>query len=446
MAFENEISEERIGRGQKMSRLIFHIDVNSAFLSWESARRVKQGLSDLRDIPACIGGDPKKRTGIVVAKSIPAKKYGITTGEPVAMALRKCPELVIVKSDFELYIKCSRAFEEICASYAPVMESFSIDEVFLDMTGTSLIYPDPIKTAHEIKDKIRDELGFTVNVGISTNKLLAKMASDFEKPDKVHTLFPEEIPTKMWPLSVRDLLFLGKAFEKKLTEAGIRTIGDMAHVSESEIQALLGNKAGHQLHQYALGIDESPVKAKPEEAKGFSVETTFNDDIVSVEQVLPILLEQCDVVTTRMRRKGKKCTSVSVTFRTLDFKNKSHQTTLSNATDMTDEIFRNAKKLFTESWKGEPLRLIGVALTNLTDESFEQLSLFEDNEKKERHRKLDATMDEIRQKFGNDKITRASIMNSNSGIARKARAQMKNELEISCGKQAEKGKDNGRNI
>lgn len=446
MAFENEISEERIGRGQKMSRLIFHIDVNSAFLSWESARRVKQGLSDLRDIPACIGGDPKKRTGIVVAKSIPEKKYGITTGEPVAMALRKCPELVIVKSDFELYIKCSRAFKEICASYAPVMESFSIDEVFLDMTGTSLIYPDPIKTAHEIKDKIRDELGFTVNVGISTNKLLAKMASDFEKPDKVHTLFPEEIPTKMWPLSVRDLLFLGKAFEKKLTEAGIRTIGDMAHVSESEIQALLGNKAGHQLHQYAIGIDESPVKAKPEEAKGFSVETTFNDDIVSVEQVLPILLEQCDVVTTRMRRKGKKCTSVSVTFRTLDFKNKSHQTTLSNATDMTDEIFRNAKKLFTESWKGEPLRLIGVALTNLTDESFEQLSLFEDNEKKERHRKLDATMDEIRQKFGNDKITRASIMNSNSGIARKARAQMKNELEISCGKQAEKGKDNGRNI
>ncbi|MFR8351399.1 MAG: DNA polymerase thumb domain-containing protein [Blautia obeum] len=428
-----------------MSRLIFHIDVNSAFLSWESARRVKQGLSDLRDIPACIGGDPKKRTGIVVAKSIPAKKYGITTGEPVAMALRKCPELVIVKSDFELYIKCSRAFKEICASYAPVMESFSIDEVFLDMTGTSLIYPDPIKTAHEIKDKIRDELGFTVNVGISTNKLLAKMASDFEKPDKVHTLFPEEIPTKMWPLSVRDLLFLGKAFEKKLTEAGIRTIGDMAHVSESEIQALLGNKAGHQLHQYALGIDESPVKAKPEEAKGFSVETTFNDDIVSVEQVLPILLEQCDVVTTRMRRKGKKCTSVSVTFRTLDFKNKSHQTTLSNATDMTDEIFRNAKTLY-RILKGEPLRLIGVALTNLTDESFEQLSLFEDNEKKERHRKLDATMDEIRQKFGNDKITRASIMNSNSGIARKARAQMKNELEISCGKQAEKGKDNGRNI
>lgn len=412
-----------------MERLIFHIDVNSAFLSWESARRVKQGLQDLRDIPACIGGDPKKRTGIVVAKSIPAKKYGIQTGEPMAMAIRKCPELVIVKSDFELYIKCFRAFKEICASYVPVMESFSIDEVFLDMTGTSLIYPDPIQTAHEIKDKIKNELGFTVNVGISTNKLLAKMASDFEKPDKVHTLFPNEIPVKMWPLPVRNLLFLGKASEKKLTEAGMYTIGDMAHARETEIQVLLGKKAGHQLYRYACGIDDSPVKAQPEEAKGFSVETTFNDDIVSVDQVLPILLEQCDVVATRMRRKGKKCISVSVTFRTLDFKNKSHQTTLPNATDTTDEIYKKAKKLFTESWKGEPLRLIGVALTNLTDESFEQLSLFEDNEKKERNRKLDATMDAIRQKFGNDKITRASIMNSNSGIARKARAQMKNEDE-----------------
>ena len=412
-----------------MNRLIFHIDVNSAFLSWESVRRLQKGLPDLRNVPACIGGDPKKRTGIVVAKSIPAKKYGVQTGEPVAMALRKCPDLVIAKSDFELYIKCSRAFKEICASYAPVMESFSIDEVFLDMTGTSLIYPDPVRTAHEIKDKIRNELGFTVNVGISTNKLLAKMASDFEKPDKVHTLFPEEIPTKMWPLPVRDLLFLGKASEKKLTEAGIHTIGDMAHARETEIQTLLGNKAGHQLWQYACGIDDSPVRAQPEEAKGFSVETTFNDDIVSVEQVLPILLEQCDVVATRMRRKEKKCTSVSVTFRTLDFRNKSHQTTLPNATDMTDEIYKNAKKLFIESWKGEPLRLIGVALTNLTDESFEQMSLFEDNEQKERHRKLDATMDAIRQKFGNDKITRASIMNSNTGIARKARAQMKNEDE-----------------
>lgn len=390
---------------------------------------MKEGLSDLREIPSVVGGDPKKRTGIVVAKSIPAKKYGIQTGEPMAMALRKCPNLVVVPSDFRLYTENSLAFKAICRDYAPVVESFSIDEVFLDMTGTSLIYPDPIATAHEIKDKIHAELGFTVNVGISTNKLLAKMASDFEKPDKVHTLFPEEISVKMWPLPIRDLLFLGKASEKRLQDFGIHTIGELAREKESAIQALLGEKTGHQLYQYARGIDNSPVLAQAEESKGFSVEKTFNDDIVSVEQVLPILLEQCDIVATRMRRKGKKCSCISVTFRTLDFKNRSHQTSLSSATDVTDEIYENARRLFLEFWKGQPLRLIGVALTGLTDESFEQMSLFEDTKKKERRQKLDAALDAIRMKFGNDKITRASIMNSNTGMGRKAKAQMENETQ-----------------
>lgn len=409
--------------------MIFHVDVNSAFLSWEAAKRVKEGLPDLREIPSVVGGDPKKRTGIVVAKSIPAKKYGIQTGEPMAMALRKCPNLVVVPSDFRLYTENSLAFKAICRDYAPVVESFSIDEVFLDMTGTSLIYPDPIATAQEIKDKIHAEFGFTVNVGISTNKLLAKMASDFEKPDKVHTLFPEEIPVKMWPLPIRDLLFLGKASEKRLQDFGIHTIGELAREKESAIQSLLGEKTGHQLYQYARGIDNSPVLAQAEESKGFSVEKTFNDDIVSVEQVLPILLEQCDIVATRMRRKGKKCSCISVTFRTLDFKNRSHQTSLSSATDVTDEIYENARRLFLEFWKGQPLRLIGVALTGLTDESFEQMSLFEDTKKKEQRQKLDAALDAIRMKFGNDKITRASIMNSNTGMGRKAKAQMENETQ-----------------
>ena len=390
---------------------------------------MKEGLPDLREIPSVVGGDPKQRTGIVVAKSIPAKKYGIQTGEPMAMALRKCPNLVVVPSDFRLYTENSLAFKAICRDYAPVVESFSIDEVFLDMTGTSLIYPDPIATAHQIKDKIHEELGFTVNVGISTNKLLAKMASDFEKPDKVHTLFPAEIPEKMWPLPIRDLLFLGKASEKKLQDFGIHTIGELAREKESTIQALLGEKTGRQLYQYARGIDNSPVLARAEESKGFSVEKTFNDDIVSVEQVLPILLEQCDIVATRMRRKGKKCSCISVTFRTLDFKNRSHQTSLSSATDVTDEIYENARRLFLEFWKGQPLRLIGVALTGLTDESFEQMSLFEDTKKKEQRQKLDATLDAIRMKFGNDKITRASIMNSNTGMGRKAKAQMENETQ-----------------
>lgn len=417
------MAAEHAGR----ERLIFHVDVNSAFLSWEATRRVKMGLPDLRLIPSCVGGNPEKRTGIVVAKSIPAKKYGIQTGEPMALALRKCPDLVCVHSDFELYTECSHAFKAICNSYAPVMESFSIDEVFLDMTGTGLIYPDPMKLACEIKDRIREELGFTVNIGISVNKLLAKMASDFEKPDKIHTLFPEEIPKKMWPLPVRELLFLGKASADRLTHAGIKTIGQLAAISQEEAVLLLGDKAGHMLWRYANGIDASPVKAEREEAKGISVETTLEDDLTSFDAALPILLEQTDVVAARMRRAGKKCTCIAVSYRTSEFKNHSHQCKLERATDVTDEIMERVRQLFMESWKGQPLRLIGVALTGLTTEVYEQFSFFEDPKDRERKMKLDQAVDDLRGRFGNSIITRGSLLNQNTSIGRKAKAQMENE-------------------
>ena len=407
-----------------MERLIFHVDVNSAFLSWEAARRVKEGLPDLREIPSCIGGDPKSRRGIVVAKSIPAKKYGVTTGEPVSMALRKCPELVCVPGDFALFETCSRAFKKICASYAPVMESFSIDEVFLDMSGTQKIYPDPVKLACEIKDRIREELGFTVNIGIGTNKLLAKMASDFEKPDKVHTLFPAEIPTKMWPLPVRDLLFLGKASEQKLIKAGIKTIGEMARYPETEIQRLLGEKTGHQLYEYANGRDDSPVRGEREEAKGYSAETTTEEDIVTYEQAFSLLLAQCDVVAARMRKDGKKCSCVSVTYRMLDFRTRSHQKKLGNPTDVTEEIFVQVKNLLRECWQCQPLRLIGVALTDLTSDDFRQMSLFENTENHEKQKKVDGVVDDIRKRFGNGMIVRGSTMNTAGQVARKAKAQM----------------------
>ena len=407
-----------------MERLIFHVDVNSAFLSWEASRRVKEGLPDLREIPSCIGGDPKSRRGIVVAKSIPAKKYGVTTGEPVSMALRKCPELVCVPGDFALFETCSRAFKKICASYAPVMESFSIDEVFLDMSGTQKIYPDPVKLACEIKNRIREELGFTVNIGIGTNKLLAKMASDFEKPDKVHTLFPAEIPTKMWPLPVRDLLFLGKASEQKLIKAGIKTIGEMARYPETEIQRLLGEKTGHQLYEYANGRDDSPVRGEREEAKGYSAETTTEEDIVTYEQAFSLLLAQCDVVAARMRKDGKKCSCVSVTYRMLDFRTRSHQKKLENPTDVTEEIFAQIKNLLRECWQCQPLRLIGVALTDLTSDDFRQMSLFENTENHEKQKKVDGVVDDIRKRFGNGMIVRGSTMKTADKVARKAKAQM----------------------
>lgn len=385
---------------------------------------MKEGLPDLREIPSCIGGDPKSRRGIVVAKSIPAKKYGVTTGEPVSMALRKCPELVCVPGDFTLFETCSRAFKKICASYAPVMESFSIDEVFLDMSGTQKIYPDPVKLACEIKDRIREELGFTVNIGIGTNKLLAKMASDFEKPDKVHTLFPVEIPTKMWPLPVRDLLFLGKASEQKLIKAGIKTIGEMARYPETEIRRLLGEKTGHQLYEYANGRDDSPVRGEREEAKGYSAETTTEEDIVTYEQAFSLLLAQCDVVAARMRKDGKKCSCVSVTYRMLDFRTRSHQKKLGNPTDVTEEIFVQVKNLLYECWQCQPLRLIGVALTDLTSDDFRQMSLFENTENHEKQKKVDGVVDDIRKRFGNGMIVRGSTMKTADKVARKAKAQM----------------------
>ncbi len=405
-----------------MDRLIFHVDVNSAFLSWEAARRVRLGEPDLRLIPSCVGGDPQKRTSIVTAKSIPAKAYGINTGEPISMALRKCPDLVVVESDFRLYQECSKAFKDICRKYAPVVEEFSIDECFLDMTGTGKIYPDPIKTAYAIKNEIRETLGFTVNIGIGANKLLAKMASDFEKPDKVHTLInQEEVQMKMWPLPIGDLFGVGKASTKRLLDAGIKTIGELAKADVSFLKLLVGDKSGEHIYALANGIDESPVTDEEREAKSYSVVTTVEENITSYEVANQILLSLADSVCTRMRKEGAKAYCVSVKIRSDDFKNQSHQLNLSEATDVTEEIYETSKKLFAQLWDGKtPLRLMGIALSNITKGEEEQLSLFVDEEK-EKQRKVDATMDSIRSKYGMDKIMRGSVMKNSLKVGRKFR-------------------------
>ena len=243
-----------------MRKLVFHVDVNSAFLSWEAMRRVKMGEADLRLVPSAIGGDRETRRGVILAKSISAKKYGVKTGEPVGMALRKCPKLVLAKPDFSLYVNCSRAFVEVCRKYTPVVEQYSIDECFLDMSGMERIYPDPITAAHLIKDEIRETLGFTVNIGIGENKLCAKMASDFEKPDRVHTLFPPEIPEKLWNLPVGELFGVGLATAEQLTKHGIYKIGDAARCEVSTLISFLGVKQGEYIHRCANGIDTSPVR------------------------------------------------------------------------------------------------------------------------------------------------------------------------------------------
>ena len=407
-----------------MKRLIFHIDVNSAFLSWEAARRVSQGEDDIRKIPSAIGGDREKRTGVILAKSIPAKKYGIKTGEPVAMALRKCPDLFLARPDFRLYEQSSKAFMDIVRSYAPVVEKYSIDECFADFSGTQNVYPDPIALAHTIKDRIRDELSFTVNVGIGDCKLLAKMASDFEKPDKVHTLLRSEIQVKMWPLPVRELFTVGASTAEKLEKARIRTIGDLANTDLSRVQKLVGMKLGQQIHDYANGIDPSPVLAAPEEAKGYSISTTLEEDVVTAEQAHAVLLALSDSVTARMRADGVKAYCVAVSIRSNDFKTRSHQKKLADPTDISREVYQLSKQLFSELWDGHtPLRLLGVSLTDITHEDSAQLSLFSDKIR-ERARRLDKATDAINGKYGAATIVRGSSVQSNLDVGKKYRAQM----------------------
>ena len=412
-----------------MARLIFHVDVNSAFLSWEAARRVAKGEEDIRLIPAAIGGDPEKRTGVVLAKSIPAKKYGIKTGEPIAMALRKCPELFLARPDFRLYEQCSKAFMDICREYAPVVEKYSIDECFLDMSGTHRLYPDPVATAYTIKDKIRTELGVTVNVGIGDNKLLAKMASDFEKPDKVHTLFSGDIPGKMWPLPVRDLFTVGASTAEKLEKAGVRTIGELANSDPAHVQRIVGVKMGQQIYNYANGVDPSPVLAAPEEAKGYSVSTTLEEDVVTGQQAHGVLLALTDSVTARMRADGVKAGCIAVSIRSNDFRTRSHQRKLPEPTDISREVYETGKQLFRELWDGHtPLRLLGLSLTDLTHETESQLSLFSDEER-EKARRLDRAYDAINSKFGASAIMRGSSIQSHLEVGKKYRAQMEQNKE-----------------
>jgi DNA polymerase-4 len=406
-----------------MQRLIFHVDVNSAYLSWEAARRLAGGEPDLRLVPSAVGGEKDKRTGIILAKSIPAKRRGVRTGEPVAMALRKCPELVLVPPDFRLYQKCSAAFIDICRKYAPVVEQFSIDECFLDMTGTERLYPDPIAIANRIRREIRDTLGFTVNIGIGKNKLLAKMASDFEKPDRVHTLFPEELAEKFYPLPVRELFTVGASTADRLEAFGIRTIGELSRIDREALSAMLGEKTGEHLSLFAKGIDHSPVEGAPREAKGYSISTTLEENVTTLTRANAILLSLCDSVASRMRGEGAQTSCVAVTIRSTDFQNRSRQRKLRVPTDITSEIYAEAASLFAELWdRRTPLRLLGVALTDVVHGENEQLSLFPD-ERRERERKKDRVTDAIRRRHGSSTIVRGTVYRSSVEVGRKHEAE-----------------------
>lgn len=394
-----------------MRRVIFHIDVNSAFLSWEAAdrkRRGEQGV-DLRDIPSAIGGDKSKRRGIILAKSTQAKKYGITTGEPITEALRKCPHLTIVESNHKLYEEYSEAFMKILRDYTPDIEQFSIDEAFMDMTGTERLFGEPIKAAHAIKDRIRNELGFTVNIGISDNKYLAKMASDFTKPDRVHTLYSEEIKEKMWPLPVSDLLYVGKSTTAALHRLGIRTVGELA-LTDVEILKSNLKKQGEAIWNFANGLSVSMVETEPEVNKGYGNSTTIAFDVTDEATAKMVLLSLAEKVTARIREDGVVAETISVTIKDFNLCKSSHQMILETPSNITSSIHKASCKLFDEMWDGTPIRLLGIQLGKVSkDISLRQMSLFDDTNY-EKLEAVDKAMDSIRSKYGTGAVKRAVFM------------------------------------
>lgn len=390
--------------------LIFHVDVNSAFLSWESAHRLEQDpdAQDLRLINAVIGGDEEQRHGIVLAKSPSAKRYGVQTGEPLAHARKKCPDLVIAPPNHALYAEYSKRFIRILEEVAPIIEQCSIDEAFCDMTGTTKLYGDPVLFAHKLKDRIYGELGFTVNIGISSNKLLAKMASDFKKPNLVHTLFPEEISTKLWPLPLEDLFGIGKSSAKRLHSLGFKTIGDLAHANK---QYLISNfkSQGEYIWNSANGIASADLTYIPPANKGYGNSVTLPCDVTDIDTANKILLSLCETVGARIRAEQAYISVVQVQIVDCEFVHHSRQTTLPSTTNVTEKIYTCAKQLFVECWDHTPIRLLGVSTSKASTESYEQYNLF-DQDKFERLSKLNTAIDKIRSRYGDDSIKRACFV------------------------------------
>lgn len=393
-------------------RLIFHIDVNSAYLSWEAVYNLQHGSSmDLREIPSAVGGDVESRHGIVLTKSIPAKKYGIKTGETLYSARQKCPGLVVVPPHYELYIMCSNALMEALKRYTPVVQRYSVDECFMDITNFSRGCKDPVDLAHDVKDRIKQELGFTVNVGVSSNKLLAKIASDFKKPDMVHTLFPYEIRDKMWPLPVEDLFMVGRATAPKLNKLNIYTIGDLARYDTGILKEKL-KSFGTVLWSFANGIEDSGVRESSHiEMKGIGNSATIPFDVEDERTAHLVLLSLCEMVGMRLRNSRNCCSLVSVSIRSGEFVNYSHQRKLYCPTDSTKKIAEVACSLFDEVWKREPVRNMGVRVSELCGSEFHQISIFEDGDV-QKHRAIDRAVDDIRMKYGSTAVIRSSFLHS----------------------------------
>ncbi len=415
-----------------MTPIIFHIDVNSAYLSWTAVEQLKKGARvDLREIPAIIGGDQKSRHGVVLAKSSPAKRYGIRTGEPVANAFRKCPNLAMYPPDHKMYREKSRQLMEYLRTFTKEIEQVSVDECYMNFTPIMGRYHSPVDGAVEIKDGIKERFGFTVNIGISTNKLLAKMASDFEKPDRIHTLFPEEIREKMWPLPIGDLYMAGRSSVETFKKLEINTIGDLAG-TDPDLIALHLKSHGRMLWEFANGRGAEVVQAEPEEAKGIGNSTTLKEDISDMKEVRPVFEELADSVGKRLKKAGKKAGMVSAEIKYYDFRMISHQIQLDRPSNDPAILRETACALFLEVWSGEPVRLLGIRTSKLVDETApEQLSIFDielPKEMDEKHRRVKKAMDELNARFGQGAVVKASLMKRNAGKQNAGKHDEKKEL------------------
>ena len=385
-----------------------HIDVNNAFLSWSAVKLLYDGYErDIRKIEAVIGGDETKRHGIVLAKSPLAKKKGVKTAETIRDAKRKCNNLQIFSPNHDLYQKESKKLFELISHYTPDIEILSVDECFIDYTKVRNLYGDPIKFAHKLKNEIKTKLGITVNIGIANNKLCAKMGSDFEKPDKVHTLFMNEVKEKMYPLPIEELYGVGKSSSKILRELNINTISDLANADYNILYKYFKNQT-KRLIASAQGIDDGVVVVHKKEVEGISSSITTSHNLNSLEEIYEYIYPLVENVCAQLRSKNKYANQVGVMLKDKNFKVTSHQKRLDNATSNTDTIYYNAKELVKELWNKEGIRLVGVSLGKLTTKLTHQISMFEDIKEVENNNELDKVVDNLKKIYGNNIISKAS--------------------------------------
>ncbi len=392
-----------------MKDFIFHIDANNAFLSWTAAHRLALGSdTDLRNEVSIIGGDEDKRHGIVLAKSQRAKALGIKTAMTLVQVRQIYPDVLIVSPDFSIYTKYSDAMIEILKQYSQRLEKFSIDECFIQISTEE----DPIELANKIKNHIKKDLGFTVNIGVSSNKLLAKMASDFKKPDMVHSLFPDEIEEKMWHMPVSELFMCGKKSADKLNKLCIFTIGDLAH---ADLDLLLYhlNSLGLTLYEYANGIDKSVISGeKKSEFKSIGHSTTTHIDIKDKKDAKLVIIALCESVAMRLRKQGAFTSHLSIELVNSDFKRLSHSKKLDLATNSTTFICQIMLELLDEVWKdGMVIRKFGVSASKLSHNFYLQNNTLYDFDFR-KQASLDLCIDAIRENFGEHIIFRLCFLGS----------------------------------